>query len=176
VIYRDSAGCSHDVRIESADGDALCVVLGDARTELRVRDLGDGSFRLSDGEASWRVWVDRDGAARHVTVQGVGQAVLEKEGKGRRRRREAPQGTHASMMPGTVVKVLVKEGDRVAKGDDLVIVEAMKMEIKLSAQVAGTVRSVRAREGAPCDAGETLVELDAAEGAEGAEEDAEAAS
>jgi biotin carboxyl carrier protein len=73
------------------------------------------------------------------------------------------------MMPGTVVKVLVSEGDVVAKGDTLVIVEAMKMEIKLSAQLAGTVRAVRAKEGTPCDAGETLVELEGSEGAEAAE-------
>jgi len=162
MIYRDSAGNAHDVRVET-DGDRLRVVQDDTAVELTVTPLGNGSFRLADGKGRWRVWVDRDGSTRHVTMEGVGQAILEKEGKGRRRRRETPEGTHSSMMPGTVVKVLVQEGDRVAKGDTLAIVEAMKMEIKLSAQMSGTVRTVRAREGAACDAGETLVEIDAEE-------------
>lgn len=162
MIYRNAKGEMHEVRVEVEDGDRVRVLHGPETLELTVTDLGGGEFRLSDGRKRWRVWVDRDGSRRHVTVEGVGQAVLEKEGRGRRRRREEREGSHASMMPGTVVKVLVKEGDRVEKGEPLVIVEAMKMEIKLSAQVAGTVREVLAREGGACDAGETLVELEAA--------------
>jgi biotin carboxyl carrier protein len=63
-------------------------------------------------------------------------------------------------MPGTVVKVLVKPGDRVAKGAELVLVEAMKMEIKIESPLAGVVKVVRKREGEPCDAGEILVEIE----------------
>lgn len=169
MIFRDRNDVAHDVRVELADGGRARVTVGGKETEYGVEPLGGGSFRLTGPHGVRRVWVDRDGSVRHVTVEGVGQARLEAEGKGRRRKREAPEGTHASMMPGTVVKVLVAEGDVVAKGDTLVIVEAMKMEIKLSAQLSGTVRTVRAREGAPCDAGETLVELEAAEGAEATE-------
>jgi biotin carboxyl carrier protein len=63
-------------------------------------------------------------------------------------------------MPGTVVKVLVAPGERVEKGQDLLVVEAMKMEIKVSAPVAGTVKAVRAAEGDPCDAGQVLAEVE----------------
>jgi biotin carboxyl carrier protein len=168
MIFRDGNDAAHDVRVELTDDGRARVTVGERETEYAVEPLGGGGFRITGPRGTRRVRVDRDGAVRHVTVEGVGQARFEKEGKGRRRRREAPQGTHASMMPGTVVKVLVAEGDAVTKGDTLVIVEAMKMEIKLSAQITGTVRTVRAKEGAPCDAGETLVALEAAEGAEAA--------
>ncbi|MBZ0269226.1 biotin/lipoyl-binding protein [bacterium] len=169
MIFRDGNDAAHDVRVELDGNGRARVTRGESETEYAVESLGGGCFRIAGERGSRRVWVDRDGSVRHVTVEGVGQARMEKEGKGRRRRREAPEGTHASMMPGTVVKVLVAEGDAVTKGDTLVIVEAMKMEIKLSAQLTGTVRAVRAKEGAACDAGETLVELDASEGAEAAE-------
>jgi biotin carboxyl carrier protein len=62
-------------------------------------------------------------------------------------------------MPGTVVKVEVAVGETVATGQDLVVVEAMKMEIKISTPIPGTVRAVHVREGDPCDAGQVLVEV-----------------
>lgn len=159
ATYRDGDDQPREVRVEAAEEGGVRVSVGELDTEVTCEPLGHGCFRLRAGDRSWRVWVDRDGATRHVTMEGVGQAVLEREGRGRRRRRETPEGSLSSPMPGTVVKVLVAEGDVVEKGQDLVIVEAMKMEIKVSAPAAGTVRSVRGVEGEPCDAGETLVEI-----------------
>ena len=74
-------------------------------------------------------------------------------------------GGLSAPMPGTVVKVLVSPGDVVAKGQDLLIVEAMKMEFKISAPSSGTVVDIAAVEGEPCDAGQILAEIEAAEGA-----------
>ncbi len=48
---------------------------------------------------------------------------------------------------GSIWKVLVKAGDTVAEGDDLIIIESMKMEIPAAAPAAGTVRSVTVAEG-----------------------------
>ena len=50
-------------------------------------------------------------------------------------------------MPGTVTVVEVTEGQQVAAGDRLVVVEAMKMEHVLTAPVDGVVRQLRARAG-----------------------------
>jgi biotin carboxyl carrier protein len=60
-------------------------------------------------------------------------------------------------MPGRIVKVLVKAGDRVAGGQGLVVVEAMKMENELRAPREGTVAAVRVSEGMSVDAGAVLV-------------------
>jgi biotin carboxyl carrier protein len=65
-------------------------------------------------------------------------------------------------MPGTVVKVLAKVGDLVARGQSLLVVEAMKMEIQVSAPAAGRVRAIHAAEGDPCDAGQVLAEVEPA--------------
>lgn len=159
MIYRDERDQAHDVTCEVLVPGRARVAVGGLDAEFVVTDLGGGCFRLTSAQGSWRVRADRDGATRFVTVEGVGQARLEAETRGRRRKREAPQGALSSLMPGTVVKVLVAEGDAVEKDQDLVIVEAMKMEIKLSAPMAGTVKSISARAGEPCDAGEILVEL-----------------
>jgi biotin carboxyl carrier protein len=130
--------------------------------EFRVAPLGPGRFHLTDGERTWRVCVDRDGPFRHVTIEGEGEARFEREMPGRRGARDTGGGGLSAPMPGTVVKVLVAAGDVVEKGQDLLVIEAMKMEFKISAPVAGTVSTVAAAEGDPCDAGQVLAEVEPA--------------
>ena len=162
LVYRRAGGPGHEVHVEPQSARSARVESGSFRAELTVTPLGPGRFRLTDGSRSWTAWVDQDGARRHVTVEGLGEARLEREQTGRRRRKEAAEGSLASPMPGTVVKVLVAAGDRVERGQDLLVVEAMKMEIKVSAPAAGTVKAVRAKEGDPCDAGQVLAEVEPA--------------
>jgi acetyl-CoA/propionyl-CoA carboxylase biotin carboxyl carrier protein len=61
-----------------------------------------------------------------------------------------------SPMQGTIVKVAVADGDTVAKGDLMVVLEAMKMEQPLKAHKAGTVTGLTAQIGAGVSAGEVL--------------------
>jgi acetyl/propionyl-CoA carboxylase alpha subunit len=63
-------------------------------------------------------------------------------------------------MPGTVIRVLVAAGDHVRARDPLVIVEAMKMEMPLTAPRAGKVRAVHAAAGDAVARGAVLVELE----------------
>ncbi|PTL23573.1 pyruvate carboxylase [Shouchella clausii] len=62
-------------------------------------------------------------------------------------------------MPGTVIKALVAEGDKVEKGDHLMITEAMKMETTVQAAISGTVKKVYARDGESISTGDLLIEL-----------------
>ncbi|MFZ5823316.1 MAG: acetyl-CoA carboxylase biotin carboxyl carrier protein subunit [Bacillota bacterium] len=64
-----------------------------------------------------------------------------------------------SNMAGTVWKVLVKPGDSVQAGQDVVILESMKMEIPISAETAGTVKEVKVNEGDFVNDGDVVVEL-----------------
>ncbi len=64
----------------------------------------------------------------------------------------------SSNMAGTVFKVLVQAGQAVAEGDDVVILESMKMEVPVSAEEAGTVKRVAVSEGDFVNEGDLLVE------------------
>ncbi len=66
----------------------------------------------------------------------------------------------ASSVTGSVWELAVKPGDKVAVGDPLLIMEAMKMEITISADEAGTVREVLAAQGTPVSAGQAVVILE----------------
>ena len=68
----------------------------------------------------------------------------------------AGSGAVTAPMPGKVVAVLVAEGDVVEAGQALVVLEAMKMESTLAAEVAGRVTAVRATAGASVAAGDLL--------------------
>jgi biotin carboxyl carrier protein len=62
-------------------------------------------------------------------------------------------------MPGKVVTVLVQVGDTVDVGQPLVVLEAMKMESTLVAEVAGKVTAVAAVQGTTVEGGAVLVEI-----------------
>ncbi|HEU0143047.1 MAG TPA: biotin/lipoyl-containing protein [Bryobacteraceae bacterium] len=66
----------------------------------------------------------------------------------------------AAPMPGRVVRVLVAEGDPVAAGQGIVVVEAMKMQNEMQAPRTGRIASLRVREGATVSAGEVLAVLE----------------
>ncbi len=72
-----------------------------------------------------------------------------------------------SPMPGTVVRVLVAEGDSVEEGQLLLVLEAMKMEQPFAAPHAGRVRSLPFDEGSLVPGGAVLVELEETPAGEG---------
>ena len=68
-------------------------------------------------------------------------------------------GRIISFIPGTVVEVLVKEGESVNEGDDIVILDAMKMKNRLKSHVTGSVRAINVKPGDRVAKGEVLVEI-----------------
>jgi len=75
----------------------------------------------------------------------------------------APQSgaseTIAAPMPGTIIKVAVKAGDQIKKGQVLVVLEAMKMENEIVSPVDGKIVSVGVTTGQAVNAGDTLVQI-----------------
>ena len=65
-----------------------------------------------------------------------------------------------SPIPGTVIKVLVNEGDKVKVNEALVVVEAMKMETEIVATIAGKVETVYVSEGQKVESGELIVRFE----------------
>lgn len=66
-----------------------------------------------------------------------------------------------STVSGIVLRVLVAPGEAVSIDQDVVIIESMKMEIPVAAEIAGTVDEVHVLEGDTIDEGDVLVSLKA---------------
>lgn len=111
---------------------------------------------ISDNGRPIRLAVVRDQRGVWIGWPG-GSAFFEKEsrlaGAGHKHRDvRAP-------MTGRVIKLLVSQNDTVAEGDVLVILEAMKMEYRLTAPHAGTVEETHCLEGELVDLGKVLIKL-----------------
>lgn len=65
----------------------------------------------------------------------------------------------AASMPGTVVKVIVEKGEKVERGDHLMITEAMKMETTVQAPFSGMVKDIFVSNGEAIQTGDLLIEL-----------------
>ena len=63
-------------------------------------------------------------------------------------------------MGGKVIEVKVKQGDVVNEGDEVIILEAMKMELPVAANTSGTVKEVKCNKGDAVGAEAVLVELE----------------
>jgi acetyl/propionyl-CoA carboxylase alpha subunit len=109
----------HSFRIRDVSADSVRVSRDEVETLLRVASYADGSIWVNDsrGQSGWR--------ARHASdVADAGE----------------PSGEAVSALPGTVVAVRAAAGQRVAAGDELVVIEAMKMEHPVLAPRPGYVR------------------------------------
>jgi len=151
------------------------LVAGETEYEVKVSTLGGGRYALSlqgeeieisRGGAHWQVGSGSFKA--HVVRQGASVSVF--AGHGFHLDIVDPlqsETSHAgdgnlieAPMPGLVKAVFVKQGERVAQGDKLAILEAMKMEHALLAARDGVVAEVLVSEGDQVEAGAALVRLE----------------
>ena len=126
-------------RIE-VDGCSLDVEVAQATRQRR---------RLTIGERTYGVLSAAQAGAHLVEVDGIPHRIARDDG-----------GTIRTPAPCMVVNVPVQAGDLVAAGDVLVVLEAMKMETAIRAEVAGRVREVLARTNEQVGAGGALLVLE----------------
>jgi len=142
-------GESHPVQVSPAGAGRYAIRIGDGETRV-VDALIDGALvHLLDGTASHTVALGARGDGQHGQHGGLDGRLTVLDAAAARRRARAGAGDVAagggsvrSPMPGRVVKLLVDVGDAVRIGQGVVIVEAMKMENELRAEVDGVVEAI----------------------------------
>ena len=119
--------------------------IGDVR--YVVEPIGDGLLSISDGATRWTVAVAGTGAERWVFVNGeVARIEIGTAGAPRRRSGSSAHEL-SSPMPATVVRIHVDAGATVAKGDLLLTLEAMKMELSIRAPRDGAIAAIHCKVG-----------------------------
>jgi biotin carboxyl carrier protein len=115
---------------------------------------------IVDGE-SFEVRNETAGEGQRLFIGGIGYEVSLQDPRSLRSRRRAgladagPQRLNASM-PGTVVRVLAREGDKISAGQGIIVVEAMKMQNEIRSPKAGVLKRMLARDGEKVNAGDVL--------------------
>ncbi|MGQ0601792.1 MAG: biotin/lipoyl-containing protein [Anaerolineales bacterium] len=143
-------------------GAGFAVTIGERTFTVDAASLREGELSFTLDGARHTAHVATDGARRWVAMNGQTVVLDVPQAEKKTRRGQAAGPKHDSLeaqMPGVVRKVLVAAGDRVEKGQPLLVMEAMKMEIKIAAPHAGTVERVAVREGETVQRGQLLVEI-----------------
>lgn len=70
------------------------------------------------------------------------------------------KGSVGAPMPGTVIDLRVKEGDKVEKGQPLIVLSAMKMEMIVQSPVAGTVKKIFAQKDTKLEGDDLIMDID----------------
>jgi len=135
------------------------VAVAGQRFRLRIEPTAPGEFVLVDGDRREIFHCVADGDVVHLFWRGFAYRLAEEKEGARGQPRAAAGGLEAPM-PGKVIAVRVAPGQRVARGEELLVVEAMKMENALRAPRAGTVKAVAAQVGEMVAPGVALVELE----------------
>lgn len=140
-------------------GAEITVRLGGREVRVRLERLDGTVWRaiMDDGPARLVRTIDEAGT-RWIHVDGETLAVRIDAVRPRPPAATRPEWLEAPM-PGAVTQVAVGEGDLVAAGQPIVIVEAMKMEHVIRAPHAGRVLALRVRAGDQIEAGAVVAEL-----------------
>ena len=132
-----------------------------------IKVTGSGHRR----EDSRPLYVTVDGLPEEVLLETLeeidvtpGAAATGDGGKRSRKsgaRRATRPGDVTTSMPGTVIDVLVTEGQEVTAGDPVLVIEAMKMESEIPAPITGTVKTVNVTKGQAANPDDALIEIEA---------------
>ncbi len=112
-----------------------------------VGDVGGGKRKF---------YLSLDGMPEEVTFEPLNEYI----GSNNKGRKKATEPGHVSApLPGNVFEISVEIGDVVEAGQSLLVMEAMKMETELLANIAGTIKAIYVSKGDRVTPGETLIEI-----------------
>jgi biotin carboxyl carrier protein len=142
-------------------GKSYRATIGDETVDVEVLRAKDGKLDvLIDGKRV-TAYVSSDNAKRWVTVNGQTFVLTKSSGMLRRGHgAHYAAGELTAPMPGQVRAVNISEGDSVKKGQTLLVLEAMKMEIRVQSPQNGTVKKLLVKQGQTVEREQILIEIE----------------
>jgi biotin carboxyl carrier protein len=144
----------------TSSGIGYIAVLGGKRVGVQVLRAENGRLDLLIDGKRVIAYVSSVGAQRWVTVNGQTFVLTKSSGT----KRSGPGHDHgselAAPMPGQVRAVNVSSGDLITKGQTLLVLEAMKMEIRIQAPKNGRVKAVPVKQGQTVEREQILIEIE----------------
>ncbi len=163
-LHAELDGTKHEVEIKRDEGKVTATVDG-REYSLDVSQPEPGLYVLRDGAAKHIAHVTTKPEGSLVSINGRAVEVALSDPK--RLRGSGSDHEHGdgvaeikTAMPGKVVRILVAEGDSVAKGDGVIVVEAMKMQNEMKSPKDGTVTAIKVAEGDTVEAGALLLTVE----------------
>ena len=138
-------------------GKSYHATLGDRTVDVEILGTQDGKLDLLiDGERV-TAYVSSDNAMRWVTINGRTTLLTKQTGSRRSGAKHDHSGELTAPMPGQVRAVNVSEGEAVVKGQTLMVLEAMKMEIRIQSPINKMISSMLVKVGQTVERDEKLI-------------------
>jgi biotin carboxyl carrier protein len=144
----------------SSNGKIFTLTLDDKTIHAEVLYVENAKLDLLIDSRRVTAYVSSDNAKRWVTVNGQTFVLTKSSGAKRRGAGHDHASELAAPMPGQVRAVNVVEGASVTKGQTLLVLEAMKMEIRIQAPFDGMVSSILVKVGQTVEREQILVKMD----------------
>ena len=158
--FRDLTG-THEVEVVPTGG-GFIVRSGGREIDVRAVELGGGRLELALPGRTVTLHAAVDGETRWIAFKGR-TYELRRETTSHSRRAgaaDAGEGVLRAPMPGQVRSIEVAAGDAVQKGQTLLLLEAMKMEIRIQSPLDGTVAALPVAEGDQVEREQVLIEIE----------------
>jgi geranyl-CoA carboxylase alpha subunit len=168
---RLTAGDVHQQAIVMVIGkDHYLIALGSHMLEVSIEERQEGAIRFTaSGVQQTARYVLHDGTV-HLDINGLVAAIRETTLEPSAASRRDASSRLVAPMNGAIISVAAKPGDLVAKGQLIVVLEAMKMQHEITAERDGTIEKILVRPGDQVATRQVLVELKAEVAADRAEE------
>jgi len=151
----------NDITLDiSSDGKTFALTLDDKTIQAEILHAEIGKLDLLIDGQRVTAYVSSDNAKRWVTVNGQTFVLTKSSGARKGGHAHHAAGELTAPMPGQVRAVNVSEGDAVTKGQTLLVLEAMKMEIRVQAPRDGVVSSVLVTGGQTVEREQILVKIE----------------
>ena len=136
------------------------VDIGGKTVDVEIIQVRDGQLELLIDGQRVIAYVSSEGAKRWVTINGQTFVLIKAMAAKRRSAGHDHASELAAPMPGQVRSVNVSEGETVTKGQTLLVLEAMKMEIRIQAPVNGKVKKLYVNQGQTVEREQILIEIE----------------
>ncbi len=162
----EASGQRVNVSLNPLGGGEWRCQVGDQTLTVEAISLGAGRWLLRHEGRQHLVYTAAQERTIHLWHNGQQLSVSPVEARSRRRT-SAGAGDLSAQMPGQVMDVRVRVGQRVAAGAVLMVLEAMKMEIRVTAPNEGIVSALHVAAGQIVQRGQRLIDLQPVDTASG---------
>lgn len=157
-----------DVKLVELNGNLAKLSVNDQIYEIDVNMVEGGVYSMLHNNHSYNVELIHGSESRMYMVntqhRSYNVEIVDAQTKYRENRNKNlgidGAGVVSSPMPGRVVKLLVKKGQKVEAGEPVIVVSAMKMESEYKSGIDGVVKKILVKEGQTIEGHQTLIEIE----------------
>ncbi len=153
----------YKVSLEEQGKNRLRVSLGKKRYDVLVEHLCPGELLLNVNGKTYNIVINNNSASSCLVYLNGRLYDVEKRSAAQilaRQKEKVKKKDIKTSMPGKIIKVIAKKGDKVKEGQPILVLEAMKMQNEIKSPQSGTIVLINPKDGDSVEAGALLFSVE----------------